>query len=191
MWPRRNEVRLRFTDEKDLTEKLSAGFRVPRRALDSEMHQAILTFLKAGGATISEERPLLGLLIGGPEWYVLNVKKTVWTLLGFVLDVFITQGGASATLAALGIIGQCVGKLDAEHGEVCIYRDLLAATTPKTLEDIHASLTRSCQFNSIPCGYKVMFGCSITPGQLKDRLDNLRSIGAVTQLPDGKWKTEL
>lgn len=66
------------------------------------------------------------LKLGTPlGYYVVNVKKSTWTVLGFVVDLLCAGGAASATLGALGIIGQSISRLKEANKEICVYTELL------------------------------------------------------------------
>ena len=102
------------------------------------------------------------MLLANPiGYYSVNVKKTTWTLIGLILDVTLTMGAASAALAALGIIGQSIGKVTEENGELCVYRFLLTSRGPQTTRRVEMQMPHSCFRAVSKCRYRQHGKCSV------------------------------
>ena len=184
--------------KEELKQKISEEFKIPKGKIDDALLEAVINFFKSTRGEVLEwlECPpgrggTLALMI--PRvCYAINIKKSIWTLLGALLDAYFTKGGALATLTAVGVIGQCIGKLHKEKGEVCVYKELWSKET-KEIEEIQNSLRRrNCPFSDFTCTFRDKLGtCLISKEGIQENLTRMKDIGAVIETKNKKWKGEL
>jgi hypothetical protein len=198
-----------------LQRQITSDFGIPEQKLGYDVQRAVIEFLKNSGASVydnSYHHSTTMLLANPLGYYSINVKKSTWTILGFILDLLVTSGATTATLGALGIIGQCIGKLNEESGEVCVYTELARNKDGQTPRELHASMSSYCKTHEFECRYKrkthlnisksgrerrskaassKKAGCSISLDGVREILTRLKEIGAVTQSQEKKWKVEL
>ena len=178
----------------DLQERIALDFGIPVEAIDNESCWLAIEFLKRNGADVWDSSIMFSrgmLLANSLGYYVINVKKSTWTLLGFFLDLLLTSGAATATLGALGVIGRSIGKLNERVGEVCVYAELLR-DGDRTSKKIHASMRQTCKLNNFDCRFKnkAKNTCHIPLENVRDNLIRMKEKGAVTETADKGWKLE-
>jgi hypothetical protein len=175
------------------TEELLSRHSIRDESFSQGLSWQLLATLREAGAEVHNHSLLFAtsMLLANPiGYYSVNVKKTIWTALGLILDIKLTMGAASALLAALGVIGQTIGKVHEENGELCILRFCLAAGTPNTSDSILASLRNACFKEKSACKYRLSDGCSIPDAAIHDGLGQLERIGAMARTTEYKWRPE-
>jgi hypothetical protein len=178
----------------ELEERLSTDLHVPRADITPGLEWELLDTLRKLGADVHDHSYMYSssMLLANPiGYYSVNVKKTTWTLLGLILDVTLTMGAASAALAAVGVIGQAIGKVREENGELCVYRFCLTSRKSQTTKQIQNGIRHSCFRDASACQYRQPGRCSISNSAIVDCLEQLQRIGAIARTSDRKWKTEL
>lgn len=178
----------------DLEDRLVTDLGVPKAEATPTLAWEFLDTLRKLGADVQDHSYMYrnSMLLANPiGYYSVNVKKTTWTLIGLILDVTLTMGAASAALAALGIIGQSIGKVTEENGELCVYRFLLTSRGPQTTRRVEKQMPHSCFRTVSKCRYRQHGKCSVNDSAVLDCLQHLERIGAIAQTSDRKWKTEL
>jgi hypothetical protein len=178
----------------DLEDRLEIDLGVPKSEVTPALAWELLETLRKLGADVQDHSHMYAnsMLLANPiGYYSINIKKTTWTLIGLILDVTYTMGAASAALAALGIIGQSIGRVREHNGELCVYRFLLTSGTPQTTKRITKEMPHSCFRARSKCQFRQRGKCSINGAAVLDCVQHLERIGAIAETSDRKWKTEL
>jgi len=135
----------------------------------------------------------------------INVKKTFWILLGLILDILLTKGATTVIFSALGLIGQCIGKLNKENGEICIYKAIAEDKKGRNATHIYNSLAKRiswtaksgdfsphfmCSSEDLNCRHRTESGCcSISLEDIQNNLNRMEKIGAIVyNTIDKKWR---
>ena len=128
-------------------------------------------------------------------YYHINVKVATWTIIGLLLDLFITRGIAVTLLASAGLIGRAIGLLNRENGELCIYFSALslvneASETFQEADILSKIARRPCTNPKLVCPYRKNTRCTIKKTNITEIFGSLKDKGVFTKNSFGKWKIE-
>lgn len=193
---------LEWIEKDDLILLISKEFGLPIDAITPEIFEELVKFLEENCATVQTRKEISG---GGPPdmldvlifktRYFISVKASLWIAMGLLADILATRGAVSAALAAVRKIRPCFGKLDVEHGELCIYRELYKAQKSGLESTINSLLDRlagkEC-YEPFSCTYRnaETHRCEITSKAIDENLKRMKEIGATTNKRE-YWKAEL
>lgn len=193
---------IEWIEKENLISVISEEFGVPKDAINSEILTELIGFLKENGARVQKRVEVAG---GGPPgtlgmlisrtYYHINVKTSLWFLMGLLADIFVTRGAMSAGLVATGKIRRCFGKLAAERGDVCIYRELREARKNNqelTISQIRDKLSGNECTKEISCTRRdnETRRCEISSKAINESLNRMKEIGAVANKGE-YWGAEL
>lgn len=189
-------------EKDDLILLISKEFGLPVNAITPEIFEELIRFLKENGASVKTEKVIsgggppgtLGMLISKTHYFI-NVKTSLWIAMGFLADVLVTRGAVSTALVATGKTRQCLGKLDARHGEICVYRELYATLKGGqglTTNDLFNKLAGKECYEEFFCEYRnnEKHRCGITSKVIDKNLKRMKEIGAVNNKRE-YWRAEL
>lgn len=97
----------------------------------------------------------------------------VFTALALVLDIKLTIGIASATLAILGFNNQAIVRIDASEGEKCLILEAIQSKNRVIDEDIFSICNHQCVHNDLNCKYQDGDSCTINKENINAILDGL------------------
>lgn len=115
---------------------------------------------------------MLDLLIQSSN-YNINIKALTLTALALLLDIKLTVGLASATLAILGFNNQAIVRVDASEGEKCLILEAIQSKNRVINEDIFSICNCECVHNDLDCKYQDGDKCTISKENIKEILDGL------------------
>lgn len=191
-----------WIEKNDFILLVSKEFGLPEDAITPEILTKLIKFLVENGATVqtrveipSSPRPDMLFMIIPRTFYHINVKTSLWTAMGLLADILVTRGVATVALVATGKVHRCFGKLVAEQGDVCIYRELweaLKSNQELTIHQICEKLAGNECTKDFPCMYRdnKTRRCGISSEAVNENLKRMKEIGAAAD--KGKyWRAEL
>ena len=198
-------MQLHKIEKEELKRKIAEDFNVPYEDIKDDFLEFMEKFVEAKHLTgeyvkSSMEIPpsppdTIGFLIPRIYYYI-NVRKTTWMIIGFLLDLFITKGAVTFSLSMLGKVGQTIAKLNVKNGEVCIYYQALTLKK-KSIKEFGAEHIfnkingRKCPYPEFKCGYNQNGKCTIKLKDLKENFQKLKEIGAFSKTQNNKWRVEI
>lgn len=105
--------------------------------------------------------------------YNINIKALTLTALALMLDIKLTIGLASATLAILGFNNQAVVRIDASEGEKCLILEAIQSKNRVINEDVFSICNHQCVHNDLNCKYQDGDSCTINKENINAILDGL------------------
>lgn len=105
--------------------------------------------------------------------YNINIKALTLTELALVLDIKLTLGLASATLAILGFNNQAIVRIDASEGEKCLILEAIQSKNRVINEDVFSVCNNQCVHNDLGCKYQDGDHCTINKENINTILDGL------------------
>lgn len=136
---------------------------------EDEFVEKTLSFPQADSGTDSK---MLNLLIPSSD-YNINIKALTLTALALVLDIKLTIGLASATLAILGFNNQAIVRIDASEGEKCLILEAIQSKNRVINEDVFLLCNHQCVHNDLDCKYQDGDSCTINKENINTILDGL------------------
>lgn len=115
---------------------------------------------------------MLNLLIQSFD-YNINLKALAFTTLALLLDIKLTIGFASTTLAILGFNNQAIVKVDVSEGEKCLILEAMHSNNRVITEDVLSLFNCQCVHNDLICKYQDGDSCTISKENIKSILDKL------------------
>lgn len=105
--------------------------------------------------------------------YNINIKALTLTAIALLLDIKITLGWVSATLAILGFNNQAIVRVDVSEGEKCLILEAMQSKNRVINEDVFSVCNFECVHNDLNCKYQDDDKCTISKEDIKDVLDGL------------------
>ncbi len=105
--------------------------------------------------------------------YNINLKALTITTLALLLDIKLTVGFASTTLAILGFNNQAIVKIDASEGEKCLILEAMRSRNRVITEDVLSSFNGQCIHDDLGCNYQECDRCIINKDKIKSILNKL------------------
>lgn len=90
-----------------------------------------------------------------------------------LLDIKLTLGFASATLAILGFNNQAIVRVDVSEGEKYLILEAIQSKNRVINEDVFSSYNFECVHNDLRCKYQDGDKCTISKENIKEILDRL------------------
>ncbi len=163
------EKLLLFMSEED-SQSFINGIHNYRQFLgEDEFVERTLSFPKMDSKTDSK---ILHLLVPSSN-YNINIKALTLTTLALVLDIKLTIGLASATLAILGFNNQAIVRIDASEGEKCLILEAIQSKNRVIDEDVLSICNHQCVHNDLNCKYRDGDSCTINNEDINAILDGL------------------
>lgn len=128
--------------------------------------------LSSPQADSETDSKMLNLLIQSSN-YNINIKALTLTALALMLDIRLTIGLASATLAILGFNNQAVVRIDASEGEKCLILEAIQSKNRVINEDVFSICNHQCVHNDLNCKYQDGDSCTINKENINTILDGL------------------
>jgi len=158
-----------FMSEED-SQSFINGIQNYRQFLgEDEFVERTLSFPQADSKTDSK---MLHFLIPSSN-YNINIKALTLTALALVLDIKLTIGLVSATLAILGFNNQAIARIDASEGEKCLILEALQSKNRVIDEDVFSICNHQCVHNDLNCKYQDGDSCTINKENINAILDGL------------------
>lgn len=128
-----------------------------------------------------QENGLLSLLLENYEINI-NIKALSLMMIALLLDIKLTLGLASTSLALLGVNGQAIVKVTADEGEICLIREALLRDN--RIIDISVLPTRSseCVNYDLQCKFRRDGKCTICAKDTEEILDRLSDKNIFTKI---------
>ena len=204
-----DRIYLEKVDKNKLKQEIAKDFGIPVERIDDKFLEFIEKFIESKSFSdeyfkkkiIDISPPALPgtmelLVCIHKTYYFINVKKTTWTTIGLLLDLFVTKGVASAFLSSLGVIGRSIAKLSLKNGEVCCYYQALSLKKEGVEKFTGDQLfyrigNKKCSNPEFNCIYKKQDLCSINVKDLQQVIGNLERKSVISKTEDGKWRVEL
>lgn len=108
-----------------------------------------------------------------PSNYNINIKALTLTTIALLLDIKLTLGIASATLAILGFNNQAIARIDVSEGEKCLIMEAMQSKNRVINEDVFSICNSECIHNDLNCKYQTGDKCTINKANIKEILDRL------------------
>jgi hypothetical protein len=105
--------------------------------------------------------------------YNVNLKALTVTALALLLDIKLTVGFVSGTLAILGFNQRAIVRLDVSEGEKCLILEAMAHQNREIREDVFSKNHSECVHNDLDCNYRNNDQCTIHRENIKAVLDGL------------------
>lgn len=105
--------------------------------------------------------------------YNINIKALTLTALALLLDIKLTLGLVSATLAILGFNNQAIVRIDVSEGEKCLILEAMKSKNRVINEDVFAVCNFECVHNDLKCKYQDGDKCTISKEGIKNVLGGL------------------
>ena len=105
--------------------------------------------------------------------YNINIKALTLTALALLLDIKLTLGFASTTLALLGVNSQAIARIDATEGEKCLIIEAMHSPNRIISKDVFSHCNHQCVHNDLECNYQKDDNCTITTDKITAILDGL------------------
>lgn len=198
-------VRMDTVEKEKLKQRISEDFNFSHDILKDEVIEFIQKFLETRGSDeeylihqveIPSSPPGTSSFLIPRVYYFINVKKATWTFIGLLLDLLLTKGIATTFLSALGIIGQCVAKLNPKNGEICAYYEALLMKKEGQQKfsdkDILSRMSKKdCQYPLFSCIYNKKGACLMRIDNVKEIIQNLEKKGIFSKTEANNWSVEL
>jgi len=198
-------IQLYKIEKDELKKKIAEDFNVPYVDIKDDFLEFMEKFVEAKHSTDEYVKSSMEIPPSPPDtlqllipciYYHINVRKTTWMIIGFLLDLFITKGAVTFSLSMLGVVGQTIAKLNVKNGEVCIYYQTLTLKKKMIEEfgvkDIFNKINgRNCPYPEFKCGYNQNGKCTIKLEDLKENFQKLKEIGAFSKTQNNKWRVEI
>lgn len=121
---------------------------------------------------LESESKMLNFLIQSSN-YNINIKALTLTALALLLDIKLTLGFASTTLAILGFNNQAIARVDVSEGEKCLILETIQSKNRVINEDVFSICNYECVHNDLDCKYQNGDKCTINKENIKEILDRL------------------
>ena len=123
----------------------------------------------------SVNSPMVFNLLIPKTHYNIDLKTTTLSTLSLLLDIFITNGISTATLAGIGKVGQFVYKIEEANGEICNYHAVGDESgNGLTFDELFNKLSkRVCPYPNLNCSHFDEGFCNINEQEL---MKNVREL---------------
>lgn len=112
----------------------------------------------------------------------INIKALTLATLALLLDIKLTLGFASSTLAILGVNNQAIVRIDVTEGEKCLILEAIHSPNRIINTDVFALCRHQCVHNNLECNYKDGETCKITTDKIEKILDSLCDKNVFTKI---------
>jgi hypothetical protein len=201
-WEKMEDIRFTNIEKESLKKKIAEDFSIHSNQISDEFLKFFEEFVNSkkqmyGRVDRYVERPLsppgtLSFLV--PKiYYNIDIKKSIYTLIGLLLDLYVTCGVTTVTLTMLGITKQTIGKLDLKNGDVCVYYLSCKKSTNgfQTKQIFDIIYNRTCPYPEFICKHNQQGICHIQFDTLEEIFRRLVDIGAFSRTNEGICKVDL
>lgn len=105
--------------------------------------------------------------------YNINIKATTLVAIALLLDIKLTVGFASTTLAVLGFNSQTIVRIDVSEGEKCLILEAMHSKNRIINEDVFSVCNSECVHNDLRCKYQNEDKCTIKKDDIRKILNKL------------------
>lgn len=157
-----------FIVEKDIKSFIE-GIKKYELFYDNDEFIEITSFVEKKSETDSN---MINLLLEKSD-YNINLRALTITILALLLDIKLTIGFASTTLAILGFNNQAIVKIEASEGEKCLILEAIRSKNKIINEHVFVNCNHQCVNNNIACKFRNSDNCNISKEEIKEILDKL------------------
>lgn len=112
----------------------------------------------------------------------INIKALSLMMIALLLDIKLTLGLASTSLALLGVNGQAIVKVTADEGEICLIREALLRDNRIVDVSVLPVCSSECVNNDLQCKFRRDGKCTICAKDTEEILDRLSEKNIFTKI---------